>query len=86
MPKIEKNKNATIEGLVTASGWDDEGNVTEVTIAATDEVDYVVMDSVKGKKLFNLIHQHVRATGMVRQDKEERKTIIITQFNVFRRW
>ncbi len=86
MTKLERCKNAIIEGLVTASNWDDEGNITEVTIAATNESEYAVMDNVKGRKLYNLIQQHVRAVGSVGKDKTGRRTIVVTQFNVIRRW
>ena len=86
----------TINGIVTESDWDEDGNVTAVAIEVTietededeesyssEESDYydVVMDD-KGKELMDFLNKRVEVTGTVTEDDEGNKTIKVKNYKV----
>ncbi len=95
---FEKNTKAdevTIEGVVAASAWDDDDNVTSVAIIVSIEVEpeeeeepvvvteeYLVEDNDKGRELLSLVDQTVEATGEVTEDEFGTKSINITSYKV----
>ena len=91
-----QQNDKTINGIVTESDWDEDGNVTAVAIEVTietededeesyssEESDYydVVMDD-KGKELMNFLNKMVEVTGTVTEDDEGNKTIKVKKYKV----
>jgi hypothetical protein len=66
MKKKNKIKN-TIRGIVVPSTWDNQGNVTGVTIQAYDEKAYIVEHVHRGEELLNHIHAKVEVEGKIRE-------------------
>ena len=66
MKKKDKIIN-TIKGIVVPSTWDNQGNVTGVTIQAYDEKAYHVEHGQLGKQLLNHIHEKVEVDGKIRE-------------------
>jgi hypothetical protein len=54
-----------IEGLITASDWDDNGEPTEVKICSSGEIDYLVEKSSKGDRLLAKVREFVKVEGAV---------------------
>jgi len=74
-------EQVTIEGIVYAANWDDEGNATAVVIVA-EGVEYIVADVGQGRKLLALVGETIKATGTVEVDEEGEKTITVTSYKV----
>jgi hypothetical protein len=66
MKKKDKIIN-TIKGIVVPSTWDNQGNVTGVTIQAYDEKAYIVEHVQLGEELLNHIHEKVAVDGKIRE-------------------
>ena len=68
----------TIEGTVVIVEWDDDDNVSAVAISVVVQSDdpeqpdyfedYLVLSNEKGKELFSLVGETVKATGKVEKD------------------
>ena len=71
----------TIVGFVTPNDWDDDDTVIELSIS-TDDDDYIVESNELGEELFDLLDEDVDVTGIVTEDKERKKRIHITSYEV----
>ena len=70
-----------IVGFVKPNDWDDDDTVTELSIS-TDDDDYIVESNTLGEELFDLLDEDVDVTGIVTEDKERKKRIHITSYEV----
>ncbi|MFB3788862.1 MAG: hypothetical protein ACE15F_21085 [bacterium] len=86
MAKTESKRRVTLSGVITAADWDEEGQVVNVMISATDESDYIIGQNDKGFKLLNLIQKQVQVTGVVGEDDSGRKMIMVTKYQVIREY
>lgn len=68
-----KPKVQNITGLVVPSEWNDSGEPTEIKICTPGEVDYVIIEDKKGKRLYKFLHQFVKVSGVIKlkQPKNE---------------
>jgi len=68
---VHKNTKKTgkqvVEGIVIPAKWDDDGNVTGVTIHTARERVYSVAETRTGAELLGLIHKTVAASGKLRE-------------------
>ncbi len=78
--KMENKKRVTLTGILTAAEWDDDGNVVEVNLAANDECEYLVLDSVKKRKLFKLLQKQIRVEATMEELDHGNKGIRITRY------
>lgn len=60
-----------IKGVVVPHSWDSEGNILEIAISGSDEVDYRVKKEGKGLELEGLLHRSVEVSGKVTQGTRE---------------
>lgn len=75
-------EEVTITGMVYEDAWDDNDNVTAVVIEAADGEEYKVSGDGRGKELLKLGDKNVKATGVVVEDSEGRKTITVMAYEV----
>jgi len=66
----------TIRGLVTASEWDEKGNVIAIAISTFDEDEYLVDSNLEGEELLCLIRKEVEVSGLLKQ-KNNKKIISV---------
>ena len=81
MRKKKGSKERTIIGYVTATDWDLDDVVSEVSIE-TDSDDYVVEDSGLGKELFDLLGEEVEVAGTVTEDGDGIKYIRVISYKL----
>jgi co-chaperonin GroES (HSP10) len=65
--KTKDKTKKTIKGIIVPSTWDNQGNVTGVTIQAYDEKAYLVEHVQPGDELLNHIHAKVEVDGKIRE-------------------
>ena len=52
-----------VEGLVLPASWDEVGKPWAFKISSPGELNYLIVDDVKGRKLKHLLRQYVRLFG-----------------------
>ncbi len=63
-----------VRGIVIPAGWDLNGNIVKLSIASSDEQEYLIENHHKIPKLKTLLRQEVVASGSIK-DKKNYKTI-----------
>ena len=81
MKKKDKIKNI-IKGIVVPSNWDNQGNVTGVTIQAYDETAYIVEHVQLGEELLNHIHAKVEVNGKIRERINGSTSVRVKSYSV----
>jgi hypothetical protein len=69
-----------LTGMIYASEWDDNGNITAVVIETEEGEEVAVSKSGKGLELLKLEERIVTVSGMVTTDEGGNKTITITRY------
>ena len=80
--KIEE-KLTTIRGIVTASDWDDNDNVIQLKIHATDEQEYLVENGIFH---IDMLRKLVQARGFIRKASDGKKSFEIKSWKVIGQW
>ena len=75
---------ADLKGVILPADWDRKGNVTAVSISATDETEYLVENFGKGSELIRLINQEIAVRGKTWGDGRFR-VIEVTEYRVMER-
>jgi len=70
----KQENRETVVGVLTPAGWDEDGRVTAVMLAAIDDEEYLVENS---EKFIDLVHHNVEASGIVRRDRKALRSINI---------
>jgi len=70
---------ATIMGKVVAADWDDNENLIAVSIETGSE-SYYVSDNPIGQELLELEGETVNVTGIIGEDEDGEKTIIVITY------
>jgi len=81
MRKGKIQKEETVAGVVSATEWDDEDNVTAVSII-TDDDEYIVELNKMAEELFDFLEEDVEVTGIVETDRDGSKRIAVTSYEV----
>jgi len=79
MNKKTKPAMLTLKGIVTASNWDENDQIIEVSLSATDDEEYVIENS---KRFLDLTQKPIRATGLVTVGKKIHRMINIKKFEL----
>ena len=61
-----ENGKVIIRGLIIPSGWDEEGNVTNIAVSAFDESVYHIVKDEKGNQLIPFIRKEVEIVGLTK--------------------
>ncbi len=73
----------TISGLVIATEWDDDDDITDLEIS-TDDDSYNVEKNALWKELVDLSDTQVEITGVVTEEEEGNKRIFVTSYELLK--
>lgn len=79
---MNKRLNASIQtlvGIVTPFAWDECDRVSEVSLSATDDEEYIIEN---GARFIDLVQKPIRAVGMVKSGKKVHRAINIKNFEL----
>jgi len=79
MKKKIKTSTQTLIGIVTPYAWDESDQVSEVSLSATDDEEYIIEN---GERFLGLIQKPIRAIGLVKSGKKTHRAINIKKFEV----
>ena len=77
MKKKIKASMQTLVGVITPYAWDESDQVSEVSLSATDDEEYVIENS---KRFLDLVQKPIRAIGLVKSGKKIHRAINIKKF------
>ncbi|MFO7715407.1 hypothetical protein [Desulfosarcina sp.] len=69
----------TLVGIVTPCAWDERDHVSEVSLSATDDEEYIIENS---QRFLDLVQKPIRAVGLVRSGKKVQRAINIKKFEM----
>lgn len=69
----------TLVGVITPFAWDENDRVTEVSLSATDDEEYIIEN---GQCFLELIQKPIRATGIVKSGNKIHRAIHIKKFEM----
>jgi hypothetical protein len=69
----------TLVGIVTPYAWDQSDRVSEVSLSATDDEEYIIEN---GGRFLDLLQKPIRAIGMVTSGKRIHRAINIKKFQL----
>lgn len=79
---MNKKINSTMQtlvGVVTPYDWDENDHISQVSISATDDEEYLVENS---ERFISLVQKLIRATGIVTYGKKTHRMINIKKFQM----
>ena len=77
MKKKQRASMQTLVGIITPYAWDENDQVAEVSLSATDDEEYIIQNK---DRFLDLVHQPIRAVGTVQSGKKMHRTITIKRF------
>jgi hypothetical protein len=77
MKKKQRAIMQTLVGIITPYAWDENDQVAEVSLSATDDEEYIIQNK---DRFLDLVHQPIRAVGLVQSGKKMHRTITIKRF------
>lgn len=72
----------TLVGVVTPYAWDEGDQISEVSLSATDDEEYIIENS---QRFLDLVQQPIRATGLVKCGKKIHRAINVKKFEILDR-
>ena len=69
----------TLVGIVTPYAWDESDRVSEVSLSATDDEEYIIENN---GRFLDLLQKPIRAVGMVTCGKKMHRAINIKKFQL----
>jgi hypothetical protein len=72
----------TFKAAVYPVGWDEKGNVTDVSLLTIDGTEVFVVHNAVGDELLKLIEKNVNVTGPVLEDKDGKKKITVYKYEI----
>jgi len=79
MKKKPISSMQTLVGIVTPCAWDESYRVSEVSLSATDDEEYIIENSAR---FLDLVQTPIRAIGLVKSGKKMRRAINIKKFEM----
>lgn len=79
MTQQTKPAMQTLVGIVTPCEWDENDQVREVSLSATDDEEYLIKN---GERFLDLVQTPIRATGIVTYGLNTHRTIEIANFQL----
>ena len=79
MNKKIKSSMQSLEGIVTPYAWDENDQVCEVSLSATDDEEYIIEN---GDRFLDIVQKPIRAVGLVKSGKKTHRTINIKKFEL----
>ena len=72
----DEDRLAKIAGVIVPADWDQQGNVTGVSISAFDEQEYLVQKQVKGAELIQHVRKGAEVVGWVEVEQGKKKITV----------
>lgn len=72
----------TLRGIITESEWDDDYNVTDISLATDSEEEYLIEREGRGRELKRYLLSTVEITGTMVEDHAGRQRIHVTHFRL----
>ena len=72
----------TFKAAVYPVGWDEKGNVTDVSLLTIDGTEVFVVHNAVGDELLKLVEKNVNVTGPVLEDKDGKKKITVYKYEI----
>jgi len=69
----------TLVGVIIPYAWDENDRVTEVSLSATDDEEYIIEN---GQRFLELVQKPIRVTGVVTIGKRIHRAIHIKKFEM----
>ncbi|MGD8702412.1 MAG: hypothetical protein PVH26_08230 [Desulfosarcina sp.] len=79
MKKKIRASMQTLVGIVTPYAWDESDQVSEVSLSATDDEEYIIEN---GQRFLDLVQKPIRAVGLVKSGKKVHRAIDIKKFEL----
>ncbi len=79
MKKKTSASMQTLVGIITPYAWDESYRVSEVSLSATDDEEYVIEN---GERFLELVQKPIRAVGLVKTGKTIHRAISIKTFEM----
>ncbi len=76
-------KKATLMGIITAVQWDEDDNVTSISLSTPEEEEYIIKDNSIGEELLCYVYQQVKVAGLIEEDEYGEKMINVESYEVF---
>jgi hypothetical protein len=76
--KIRASKQ-TLVGVVIPYAWDESDQISEVSLSATDDEEYIIEN---GECFLDMVQKPIRAIGLVKSGKKMHRAIYIKKFEV----
>ena len=71
----------TISGVINALEWDDDDNITAISLS-TDDENYIVEPNRLGKELFDCVDEEVEIVGMVSRKGDDELYVKVTGYEI----
>ncbi len=75
------NTSLEIRGIVLPADWDDEGNVVAVSIATSEEREYLIDDTDIARELIGMLRKPVMVRGHLTK-KDKKRTLRVSSFSI----
>lgn len=86
MGRHDPKNLVTLRGIITASGWDREGNVDAIQISAYDEEEYILENEGSIRTLMGHIREEIEVSGFLVDYPTGKRGIKVKSFRVKGGW
>jgi 5S rRNA maturation endonuclease (ribonuclease M5) len=76
------NHPITVRGLIIPTDWDDQGNVTGLTISTSLEEEYRIEPDRRGEELLAFVRERVKASGKIKLDAQGAKVMMVDSYQI----
>ena len=79
---LPKKKSVTLTGIVIPADWNDCQELIAAALATSDEKEYRIAGTKKGKELLDCLQRQIEATGVLTRDEKGRNVITVKRYSV----
>ncbi len=79
--KEKRGVGITLQGVIIPVAWDEDGNVTTVSVSTFNEDSYIVDHTEKGRDLIGFIQSEVEVTGFI-DDANDAKIVRVIDYSL----
>jgi len=79
---LPKKKSVTLTGIVIPADWNDRQELIAAALATSDEKEYRIAGTKKGKELLDCLQRQIEAIGVLTRDEKGRNVITVKRYSV----
>ena len=79
---LPKKKSVTLTGIVIPADWNDRQELISAALATSDEKEYRIAGTKKGKELLDCLQRQIEAIGVLTRDEKGRNVITVKRYSV----